>query len=315
MYNFNHLYYFYVTAKAGGVTAAAGRLRISQPSLSSQIKVLEGSIGLKLFQKAGRRVELTRAGMVIYGFCRQMFELSEEMSEAILKKVPAATRRIHIGVSDEVDRTFVVEVISRFLKIQSLSDRPKVTVASGTHAQLVERLKFREIDIMISELAMTDPDLMNLSRVEVPVALVCSSRWKMKSRSKNLNAKRAIGEIVGGDVAQWVLPSSRFKLRAEIDRFLEDNQLNGRVVFESDVMGSLVRSVVDEIGLAFLPLLYIGREIREKSLRLLGPRSGYWKYRVWLVCSRHNYTDKLIQAFTKSYDEVCEVFTRRISNK
>src|ERR1700722_11820513 len=105
MYNFNHLYYFYVTAKSGGVTTAAGHLRISQPSLSSQIKVLERSLGLKLFQKTGRTIELTREGLVLFGFCRQMFELSEEMSEALLKKVPSASRKIHIGISDEVDRT------------------------------------------------------------------------------------------------------------------------------------------------------------------------------------------------------------------
>jgi len=312
MYNFNHLYYFYVTAKSGGVTAAAGHLNVSQPSLSSQIKVLEGSLGLKLFQKSGRTVELTRAGSVVYGYCRQMFELSEEMSEAILKKVPSATRRIYIGVSDEVDRNFVVEVISRFLKAHTLSDRPKVTVVSGTHVQLVERLKFREIDIMISELAMTDPDLFNLSRVEVPVALVCSSRWKMKSKGKNLSARRAIDEIVGGDVAQWVLPSARFKLRAEIDRFFEVNEIKGRIVFESDVMASVVRSVVDEVGLAFLPLLYVGREIRERSLRVLGPRAGYWKYRLWLVSNRQNHKDTLVKAFAESYEDVCAVFTARI---
>jgi LysR family transcriptional activator of nhaA len=66
MYNFNHLYYFYVTAKSGGVTAAAGHLRISQPSLSTQLKVLESELGLKLLQKTGRTVELTREGLVIY---------------------------------------------------------------------------------------------------------------------------------------------------------------------------------------------------------------------------------------------------------
>lgn len=313
MYNFNHLYYFYITAKSGGVTAAAGHLRISQPALSTQIKVLEGTLGLKLFQKTGRTVELTRAGLAVYGYCRRMFEISEEMSEAILKKVPSATRRIHIGISDEVDRTFVVEVISRFLKAQPLTERPKVSVVSGTHAQLAERLKFREIDIMISELAMTDPDLFNLSRVEVPVALVCSSRWKIKSLKKNLSAKRAIGELVGGEIAQWVLPSSKFKLRGEIDRFFEANQLKGRVVFESDVMASLVRSVVDEIGLAFLPLLYVGREIRERTLRILGPRSGYWKYRLWLVSNRQNQKDQLIQTFSKSFDEVCRRETGAIT--
>jgi len=308
MYNFNHLYYFYITAKSGGVTAAARHLRISQPSLSSQLKVLEASLDLKLFQKNGRKNELTRTGLVIYGFCRQMFELSEEMAEAILKKVPSATRRIHIGVSEEVDRPFVVEVVSHFLKNQPFAERPKVTVVAGNHSQLVERLKFREIDIMISELAMTDPDLMNLSRVEVPVALVCSSRWKMRSKGKNLNATAAIDEIIGGDFAQWVMPSAKFKLRAEIDQFFETNELKGRIVFESDVMASLVRSVIDEIGLAFLPLLYIGREIREKSLRVLGPKDGYWKYRVWLVCNQQNHNDKLVQSFTESFKQVCELF-------
>jgi LysR family transcriptional activator of nhaA len=80
MYNYNHLYYFYVTAKAGGVTSASSHLRISQPSLSSQLKVLEQSLDLKLFQKAGRTIELTTSGTEVFGFCRQMFEFSEKMS-------------------------------------------------------------------------------------------------------------------------------------------------------------------------------------------------------------------------------------------
>ena len=116
MYNFNHLYYFFVTVKSGGVTTAAKHLRISQPSLSSQLKVLERSLDIKLFQKVGRNNEVTQAGSVIYGFCRRMFEVSEEMGELISQRVPSATRRINIGVSQEVDRPFVVDVVSLFLK-------------------------------------------------------------------------------------------------------------------------------------------------------------------------------------------------------
>lgn len=54
MYNYNHLYYFYSTVKFGGVTLAAKHLCISQPSLSSQLKVLEESLQIKLFNKVGR---------------------------------------------------------------------------------------------------------------------------------------------------------------------------------------------------------------------------------------------------------------------
>lgn len=59
---------------------------------------------LKLFQKNGRKNELTRTGLVIYGFCRQMFEISEEMIESIFKKVPSATRLFE-PVENEIQGT------------------------------------------------------------------------------------------------------------------------------------------------------------------------------------------------------------------
>ena len=101
------------------------------------------------------------------------------------------------------------------------------------------------------------------------------------------------------------MPSPRFKLRAEIDQFFEVNQLKGRIVFESDVIASLVRSVIDGIGIAFLPLLYVAREVREKSIRVIGPKNGYWKYRVWLACHGQNKNDALITTLANSFEEIC----------
>jgi len=307
MFNFNHLYYFYITAKSGSTTVAAHHLRISQPSLSSQLKVLEGSIGMTLFRKVGRSNQLTEVGAVIYGFCRRMFEISEEMNEIIVERVPSAARRINIGVSDEVERAFVVEVVSLFLKKHGTAQRPKVTMVSGSHEQLVERLRFRELDTVVTQLAMTDPDLISLMRTEVPVALVCSSQRKVSLKRDRQTSPTAIPEIVGGKSAQWVMPSSKFKLRSEIDRFFELHELKGRVVFESDVMSSLSRSVIDEIGFAFLPILYVARELREKSMRVLGPKEGYWKYRVWLGSHRQNSDDPLIQSLAESFKAVCDL--------
>ena len=131
MYNYNHLYYFYITVKSGGVTSAAKHLLISQPSLSGQLKVLEAFLQVKLFKKVGRKNELTPEGAIIFGFCRQMFELSEEMHESITEKIPYASRRIYIGVSIEIANSFVVEVISHFLSKYSDKLRPKVVMISG----------------------------------------------------------------------------------------------------------------------------------------------------------------------------------------
>ena len=165
---------------------------------------------------------------------------------------------------------------------------------------------FGESHAVVTQLAMIDPELENLARAEVPVALTCSRNWKLRSNTNKLKAAAAVKEIIGGEDAQWLMPSSRFKLRSEINQFFELNALKGRVVFESDVIASLVRSVVDEIGLAFLPLIYVAREIREKTVRVIGPKEGYWKYRVWLGCHGQNKNDDLIKALSASFKEICD---------
>jgi LysR family transcriptional activator of nhaA len=306
MYNYNHLYYFYITAKSGGVTNAAKHLRLSQPSLSSQLKVLEEALDIKLFHKVGRRNKLTPEGSVIFGFCRQMFELSEEMHELVSKRIPYASRRIYIGVSREIANSFVVEIVSLFLKKYSGPLRPKVMMVSGSHDRLVEQLRFREIDAAVTQLAMTNSELENLQRAEIPVNLVCSFNRKLSLIKQHSNIIAAVKALTEGREPQWVMPYTNFKLRAEINQFLEVNSLKGRIVFESDVMESIIRSVLDGIGIAFLPLAYIPKEIKNESLCRLGPKKGYWRHRIWLACHSQNKGDHLVNSLSLSFKEVCE---------
>lgn len=305
MYNYNHLYYFYVTAKAGGVTSASSHLRISQPSLSSQLKVLEQSLDLKLFQKAGRTIELTNSGTEIFGFCRQMFEFSEKMTEVISKRVPSSTRKICIGVSENIDRSFVAEVVSLFLKKYDLEKRPKVTVVSASQAQLLEKLRFKEFDAVVTDSGMVDPNFIDLQKAEVPVVLTCSKNWKSPNQVMDLDSTTVFQQIIENEEVQWIMPSPKFKFRGEIDKFFDTNKIKKKIAFESDVMGSLVHAVTDEIGMAFFPLLYVNQFIRDKSLQMIGPKEGYWKYQVSLTCHSQSKEDHLVQQFSDSFRDIC----------
>ena len=116
MVNYNHLYYFYIAAKLGGVTSAARQLNTSQPSLSAQIKSLETSFNRELFRKSGRKMELTEEGHRIYAYCRSMFEIAEELEEYVNGEDTIKRLRVAIGVSSEVERPFVANVIGSALK-------------------------------------------------------------------------------------------------------------------------------------------------------------------------------------------------------
>ncbi len=288
MYNFNHLYYFYLIAKSGGVTEASKHLHVSQPSMSSQLKTLEGELNLKLFRKSGRSLVLTEDGAVVYGYCRRMFEISEEMCEQLGERASPASRTLHVGFGPEISTSVASDLISAFMKSAgAAATRPKLSTFSGTHEQLVERLRFRELDLIVSSDPVSDPHLKDGVRVESPVYLVASVKRK-KTQNPLLTDQ------------SWALPTSGLKLRAEIDRFFEMQPFNGIAAFESDSISSLVRAVQESDCLALLPAFAIIRELRLGQLRIHGESAGYWNHSLWISSHEQSQRDALIKEMIKN---------------
>lgn len=304
--NYNHLYYFYVAAKSGGITIAADNLHISQPSLSSQLKVLEESLDLKLFEKVGRKNQLTPTGEMIYGYCKQMFELSEKMAEVVNKNTPTSKRKIQIGVTSEIEKEFVTEVVSRFLNHYPVSLRPQVNLVSTTLNQLIEQVRYKEVDTIITSQIVNESEFMSIKKIDVPVVLCCSSKWNNSSFVNSSDNDLVIDALVKCDDVQWVLPSSHFHLREQIDKFFEEKHIPKRIVFESDSLSALVRSVHNELGFSFLPLLHVNNELKGKYLKQLGSTEGFWKYNLTLGSHSQYANDEIVKSFSKAFVEFCE---------
>jgi DNA-binding transcriptional LysR family regulator len=230
------------------------------------------------------------------------------MTEVVAKSTPTAKRKIQIGVSDEVEKEFVSEVVSRFLSQYSLEERPQVQLSSGHLNQLLDHLHFKEIDTLITSQNMNDSEFINLYQVKVPVVLCCSSKWKnpVCTLTDGMNNVEVMKEISKCKDVQWILPSSPIELRSQVDRFLEENSIEKRVVFESDSISALVRSVHNELGFSFLPLLHIANELKGKFLKRLGGPEGFWEYGMTLGCHAHNKEDTVIKAFSKTFKDMCE---------
>lgn len=89
--NFHHLHYFWVTARAGSLTAAARELRLAPSTLSAQIKALEEALGQPLFRRRGRGLELTLEGAVVKAYADDIFALGRELVDAARAEGGAAT--------------------------------------------------------------------------------------------------------------------------------------------------------------------------------------------------------------------------------
>ena len=102
--NYHHLQYFWVTAREGGVSRASEKLRLSQPTISAQIKKLEEVLNVKLFQRHGRSLVLTEVGRMVFQYADQIFNVGRELLDAIHTSQPGRSLPLTIGVSNAVPK-------------------------------------------------------------------------------------------------------------------------------------------------------------------------------------------------------------------
>src|SRR6185436_2769928 len=78
-----HLRYFLAVADTAHFTRAAAKLHITQPTLSHQIRQLEGQLNLLLFDRIGRRVQLTAAGELLLPYARRVMRELDQAQSAL----------------------------------------------------------------------------------------------------------------------------------------------------------------------------------------------------------------------------------------
>ncbi len=98
--NYNHLRYFWVVAREGGVVQAGRALRLSHPTLSAQVHMLEDHLGEKLFTKVGRKLVLTDVGRTAYRYAEEIFGLGRELVDAVHGKGGSRQVRLEVGIAD-----------------------------------------------------------------------------------------------------------------------------------------------------------------------------------------------------------------------
>lgn len=135
---YNQLMMFHTIAQEGNITAAARKLEIAPPSVSQALKMLEEQLGLPLFTRTTRRIELTEAGQLLYE--RTLASMSElnlaVESVSDLSRVPSGKVRITVPrfVYQSLLKPIYIEFCQRYPSIQleiSVSDKAIDIIRDG----------------------------------------------------------------------------------------------------------------------------------------------------------------------------------------
>lgn len=240
--NYHHLLYFWMVAKEGTVTAAAAQLRLSQPTVSGQIRQLEDALGEKLFDRVGRRLELTEVGTVVYRYADEIFGLGKEMMET-LKGLPSGRpSRLQVGISD-----LVPKLISHRLLEPALRAEPAVQIVC--REDKTERL-LAELAIHGLDLVIADSPIGGQARVRAYNHLLgeCGISF-YGARALREEVEREFPRSLHGRAV--LLPTENNVLRRALDHWFEELRIRPRVVAEFE--DSALMKVFGQHGAGIFP--------------------------------------------------------------
>ncbi len=210
--NYHHLLYFWTVVREGGVTQAAKRLRLAQPTVSGQLRALEASLGAKLYTRSGRRLLLTDVGQTVYRYADEIFGLGRELQEAVRGRGTGKPLKLVVGVADVLPKLVTYRLLEPALRLE-----PKVqlVVREDRPERLVADLAVHELDLVLSD-APVGPHL----KVRVYNHLLgeCGVTF---FAAPELASRLARGFPRSLDGAPFLLPSEGTALRAALERWLD----------------------------------------------------------------------------------------------
>lgn len=169
------LQYFVAVAKTGSFTAAAERLNVSQPAIGIQVKQLEDRLGVTLFERHSRGVDLTGAGAVYLGYAETALETLAEAEFALEQFRDSDPARVRMGVTPTIERTLLPLL---FFKAALPEIEIRIDLDEGFSDQLHQRVLDGTLDCAFCYDPQPDPrvNIMPLYREDLhlvgPAAVV-----------------------------------------------------------------------------------------------------------------------------------------------
>ncbi|VXB42695.1 LysR family transcriptional regulator [Massilia sp. 9I] len=148
MINYKHLHYFHAVATQGTVARAAEQLHVTAQAISMQLQVLEEQLGEQLFQKKGRLLELTKAGKTVLRYTEQIFDLGNELEQAVRRGVFKGEETLRVGICDMIAKNLVFRLLQ---PARDAGLAMRLICREGRFEDLVIDLTAHKLDLVISD--------------------------------------------------------------------------------------------------------------------------------------------------------------------
>jgi LysR family transcriptional activator of nhaA len=223
--NYNHLYYFWMVGRHGGVVRASEELMVSQPTVSNQLKELETALGQPLFDRVGRGLRLTDIGRVAFNYANEIFSLGQEMLNALEHQPGGPALKLAVGLLDVIPKPVARQLLAPALK---LPQAVRLICREDKSDRLLADLAARRTDVVLSDSPIgTAVQLQGYNHLlgESSVSFFATKELASKYR-------RGFPKSLNG--APLLLPTDHTEVRRSLNLWFDSKRVHPVVVGEFD---------------------------------------------------------------------------------
>lgn len=221
--NYQHLFYFWMVAREGGMSRAAKVLHVSAATLSVQIRQLEEQHGQKLFHRRGRTLELTDIGQTAFRYAETIFSVGRELEDYLLARPTGGSLRLDVGVTPELSKLATWRMLA---PIRTLPTSCHLICHQAPRNQLVEQLVLHQVDVVLVDGPLDDGGPARFFNHHLGDTSVCIMG------TPNLAASLRSDFPLSLDGAPLLLPKPGTAMRRSLDSWLGQLDIKPRLVGE-----------------------------------------------------------------------------------
>jgi LysR family transcriptional activator of nhaA len=263
--NYHHLRYFWAVVKEGSIARASQVLHVSQPSISTQLRLLERSLGEQLLKKQGRGLVPTEMGRLVQVYAEQIFTLGRELLDAVADRPTGQPLRLQVGIADVLPKHLALRLLEPALCLET---PVRIFVREGRPERLLAELQTYALDLVVTDqqLPVAGPKRVfhhALGRTEIAVF-----------GTKKLAQRVAEGFPASLQDQPFLLPHEDSQLRREVETWLREQSLRLRIVGEFEDTALLQTFARKGLGLMLAPAVLAHDLEIDYGLRRCGTLDG-----------------------------------------
>ena len=291
--NFKHLRYFWMVAKTGSIARAAEQLCLTPQSISGQLSEFSSTLGVELFRRSGRNLELTDSGRRILSYAEEIFTIGDELLDVLSDQQAQKSLPFRVGISDSVSKSVAYRLLEPAL---ALEEPLRLICREGRLSSLLADLSIHRLDMIIADSPM--PANLNVRSYSHLLGESDQTVFAAPALLKQLSGKFPFML----ENAPFLLPGEEFAIRPRLIQWLETNDLRPRIVGEFDDSALMKAFGQAGAGLFVAPTAIAGHVCEQYKVQVLGRIDSVLE-RLYAITAERRITHPAIVAISKAARE------------